>query len=508
MSRSRGTTRRDFLNGSALCLAAGSGIAPLELMALSPGNEPYPPLATGMRGNHPGSFEVAHALARRGQRWPDPTDTDEPDYDLVIVGGGISGLAAAHFYRERAGSDARILILDNHDDIGGHAKRNEFDVDGRRLIGYGGSQSIDTPGQYSSAAKRLLRDIGIDVERIYDWFDAGFDERFGLLRGMHFHKAAYGSDVVVPDLAENWHAPPPQNLDEVMAAVPLEDHERRAIRELLAGGRDYLSHLGRDAKIVQLRRTSYSDFLRRHAGMPERVVRLYRDSIKAYWGIGWDALSSLEAWRLGAPGTAALDVGALEGEPQVRDEPCIFHFPDGNAGVVRGLLRGLCPDVLPGTGIESLLTSRLAYERLDEPDTPCRIRLHSTAVDVRHVGAQQAVAVSYVRDGRAYRVRGAHAVLACYNNMVPHLCPEIPRAQREALEWPEKAPIVFLSIALTNWRPFVEFGYGRFYVPESPLMDSFGLDFPVSIGSYRFSDDPDEPAVAASMRAATSPRSP
>ena len=148
MTKKLSITRRDFMNGFAMSLTASTALSPFELLAM---NEQmgkgvfYPPELTGMRGSHPGSFEVAHALARNGARWTEPSDQTDLDYDVVVVGGGISGLSAAHLYRQRNGGEARILILDNHDDFGGHAKRNEFTVDGKQLICYGGSQSIDSP---------------------------------------------------------------------------------------------------------------------------------------------------------------------------------------------------------------------------------------------------------------------------------------------------------------------------------------------------------------------------
>ncbi len=487
----RGITRRDFLNGVALGVAGS--LAPLDVLGGGAGN--YPPLLTGMRGSHPGSFEVAHALAWAGQRFERPAELTDDVYDLVVVGGGISGLAAAHYWREARGADARILVLDNHDDIGGHAKRNEFVVDGRTLIGYGGSQSIDTPGEYSEAAKQLLVDVGIDVKAFYDYFDVEFAKRFGLGRGIHLRRETYGRDASVADFSGSWGTPPPDDLEAVLAATPLTAAEQVAIRELLTSGRDYLGDRTRAERIAHLKRTSYTEFLRRDARMPERVAALYRDTVKGYWGLGYDAVSALEAYRLGAPGMDGLALDNVAPDGPFRDEPYIFHFPDGNAAVARALLRRLRPDVLAGEGMAGLVAARLDYDALDRRGSACRVRLQSTAVDVRHAANGQAVDVTYVQAGREHRVRGRHAVLACYNNMLPHLCPELPAAQREALEWPEKVPLVYMSIAVRNWRAFAESGFYDFYVPESPLMHSFGLDFPVSIGEYRFTDDPSQPTV-------------
>jgi spermidine dehydrogenase len=187
-------TRRDFLNGAALTIAAG--LTPAAQIAAQP--QRYPPALTGLRGQHAGSFEVMHALAREGRRFAVESAPIAERYDLVVVGGGISGLAAAWFYR-RARPDAQILILDNHDDFGGHAKRNEFTLDGRRIIGYGGSQSLQSPNSlYGPGAKALLRDLGIDIRRFESAFERTLYPSRGLSRGLFFAREAFGRDALVP----------------------------------------------------------------------------------------------------------------------------------------------------------------------------------------------------------------------------------------------------------------------------------------------------------------------
>lgn len=498
-------TRRDFLNGMALGGAAAAGAAPAELLAAARGQAPYyPPMLTGMRGSHAGSFEVAHALAWTGQAFPLPPQPEEDDYDLVVVGGGISGLAAAWYHRQAAGPDARILVLDNHDDFGGHAKRNEFVVDGERLIGYGGSQSIDTPGSYSKAAAQLLRDVGIDVQRFYDYFDQSFEQTHGLGRGIFFNAADYGRDLALPNAFRGFFGAGPRDVAGVVARYPLSETERAALVTLLTTARDPLADLSPAAKIDHLRRTSYSDYLRQSLGMPEAVVEIIRDMPRGLWGVGWDALSTLEAARMGMPGIGAVDP-ALADVSGYGEEPYIFHFPDGNAGVARAIVRQLIPAAVPGNSMEDLVTAMVDYARLDLSGQPARIRLNSTAVDVRHAPGGGQVDVGYVRDGKVHKVRANHVVLACYNHMVPHLCPELPAAQKQAIDYAEKVPLVYMSIALRNWRPFAESGFGSFYVPKPKLMHSFGLDFPVSMGDYRFTSAPDQPTVIHGSWVPTAP---
>lgn len=498
-------TRRDFLNGVAWGGAVSLAAAPVDVLGAAATTAPYyPPMLTGMRGSHPGSFEVAHALAWSGQRFPAPQRlTDEP-YDLVVVGGGISGLAAAWFYRRRAGNEARILVLDNHDDFGGHAKRNEFMVDGRHLIGYGGSQSIDTPGSYSAVARDLLVDLGIDVQRFYRYFDRDFEQRHALRRGIYFRAGAYGRDLTLASAFPGFSDGVPEDAAALVDRYPLDPADRQALARLLAGIPDPLATLSSGARVDCLRRTSYSDYLRRSLGMPEPVVTLLRDIPLGLWGVGWDALSALEAVRMNMPGVGGVDP-ALADITGYTEEPYIFHFPDGNAAVARSLVRQLVPGVIPGGSMEDLVTAVADYGRLDNADNAVRIRLGSTAVDVRHGEGDKHVDVTYVRDGSTAKVRGCHVVLACYNAMIPYLCAELPDAQRDAIGYAEKVPLVYINIAVRNWRAFADSGFSNVYVPQAGLMHHFGLDFPVSMGGYRFADDPGSPTVLHGTCVPTAP---
>src|SRR5262249_38410838 len=149
-----------------------------------------------MRGSHPGSFESAHAL-RDGHAEATAIDTGEK-YDLVVVGGGISGLAAAYFYRKSAGPSAKILILDNHDDFGGHAKPNEFRSGEHLLLGYGGTQSIEAPGRYSKESIGLLKELGIDTQRFYKYFDRKLFQSLNLKSATFFDRETFGKDLLWP----------------------------------------------------------------------------------------------------------------------------------------------------------------------------------------------------------------------------------------------------------------------------------------------------------------------
>src|SRR5690242_5864837 len=195
----RKISRRDFINGVAA--TAGAFMMPEQLFAArdpKTSSTYYPPALTGIRGSHPGSFETAHSL-RDGTFWDSagkPEDTGE-SYDLIVVGGGISGLSAAHFYRKATGNKARILILDNHDDFGGHAKRNEFRVNNAFRLGYGGTFSIESPAPYSAVAKALIEELGIDVSSYPQYVSKDLYRSRGLAPNIFFDKETFGTDKLV-----------------------------------------------------------------------------------------------------------------------------------------------------------------------------------------------------------------------------------------------------------------------------------------------------------------------
>jgi spermidine dehydrogenase len=200
----RDITRRDFLNGAGVALTGSLAYpwfgraTPAQIDAFAPEQaaDYYPPERTGLRGTHDGAWEVAHAL-RDGRSWDAETVDTRETYDLVVVGGGISGLAAAYFYRKAAGRDARILVLDNHDDFGGHVKRNEFTSGGRVLVGYGGTQAIEGRLTWSPVARGLRDELGIDTDKFFTAIDRRFYTSLGLGQGVFFDKETWGVDRLV-----------------------------------------------------------------------------------------------------------------------------------------------------------------------------------------------------------------------------------------------------------------------------------------------------------------------
>ena len=500
--------RRDFLNGVAI--AAGSiagGMLPgmaVEASAAEAAAQDrpgyYPPRLTGLRGSHPGSFEVAHQL--RDGNLPLQAPAQFETYDLVVVGGGISGLSAAYFYRERKPS-ARILILDNHDDFGGHAKRNEFKLGGRMELMNGGTVAIDSPRPYSLIATRLLRKLGIDPAKLdATCTQKDFYRSLGLGRGIFFDRATFGADRLVAGVGTKPWA-------ELLADAPLGPKVRADIARLYEAKIDYLPGLSSDEKKARLARMSYQDFLMNVAKADPGVVPVFQAMTHDEWGVGIDAVGALEVWPFEFPGFQGLDLkpGAaphmgFTASGYADRGSDRFHFPDGNASIAWLLVRSLVPASISGRSAEDIVTATADYRQLDRPGRPVRIRLGSIAVRVRNVGepgSARAAEVIYARNGRLAAARGKAVVLACWNMMIPYLCPELPARQKDALHYLVKTPLVYTSVAIRNWRAFKALGVHEIYAPGS-YHSSVRLNQTVDIGGYRSVRSPDDPILVHMVR--------
>ncbi|MEH6604999.1 MAG: FAD-dependent oxidoreductase [Pseudomonadales bacterium] len=511
-------TRRDFVNGTLM--GAGASLLPFKvsgqaaMAALQPSY--YPPALTGLRGSHPGSNDHAHSRAWSGKTdWGSTSDLQET-YDLVVVGGGISGLAAAYFYQQEHGANTKILILDNHDDFGGHAKRNEHTMDGDTRLGYGGSESLEGTREFNEILLNLLADIGIDLDRFKTAYDADFYKRHGLGAAMYFNKKVFGEDKVVkhpfcdyPGFVEGLLRPT-LSFEEAVKQTPLSETGKEQLLRVLKASQHDLK-LPKEELPAYIQTHSYFDYLKNTLGVDDPdVLRMARHSSVDYTEGGTDVLSLGAVLASGALGSDPLVSwkDALgeddyqkyinkEGGTYSVEDPFIHHFPDGNASITRLLVKKMIPDVAPGVNAEELILSRFNYAELDKSSNPVRIRLNSTVVNVQHAGDPESsneVLVNYIHDNKSYQVKGKGVVMACYNMIIPHIVPDLPHEQDAALRALNKVPLQISTVGMRNWRAMKEMGMAFAMCPGN-MHQAVGMDFPVSMGGYEYTKSPDDPCI-------------
>lgn len=514
-------TRRDFLNGTAL-VVSGLALANLtgcdkispsqsDTPAQAPNTQTppppakqlsnYPPEFGGLRGNHEGSFDVAHELAWQKKPFDVSGEPVQETVDLVVVGAGISGLSAAYFYQKKFPT-AKILILDNHDDFGGHAKRNEFHttLDGKDIfrISFGGSESIDTPSEYSEEAINLLTELGVDVQKFYTYFDQNYFKTLNMKDGVFFGQSAFGQSVVIDDM------PTAQNAAQFFTKSPLPASDQIALIELYANPQDYLANLSNSQKEAHLKSISYDKFLKDYAGLSDSAMRFMSEICLEYWGVNADALSAYDAF---VEGYAGFDGLGLETEDEGEDEPYIFHFPDGNASIARLLVKKMIPSAIANpdnshgkSEMEAIVLDKFDYAKLDMAGQAVNLRLSATAVQVKNLD-DGTVMVGYKKDNNSYRVDARHCILACQHGMVPFLDKELSHTDKDAFLQNIKVPMIYTKILVKDWQAFVKLGVKELYAPKSPYCLVM-VDYPVSMGGYTCPQSPSEPMVVHMVRVA------
>ena len=284
---------------------------------------------------------------------------------------------------------------------------------------------------------------------------------------------------------------------EYLELMPISAQAKADMRRLQDPAQpDYMPGLSSAEKKARLATMSLEHYLLEVAKVDKQCLWFYMATGRGVFCVGADAIPALFGWEMGVPGFAGLKLeptpdgvladlpGGHHGRQKAEGGGGSIHFPDGNATVARLLVRWLIPDAVPGRTQEDVGAAPVDYARLDRDGQTARIRLSSTVVNVRHdgdPGAAREVVVTYNRAGRLADVRARHVVMACWNMVIPHLVPELPATQKEALVYGVKGPLVYTSVALRNWRAFQKLGVANISAPTM-YHDSFGLGEAVSLG--------------------------
>jgi spermidine dehydrogenase len=488
-----GITRRQFIDGLAVGVAAAAVPGALRAQA-GPAD---PPSRGGEGGGRPQDYAVAHAV-RDGRRYSIDSQPVAERYDVVVVGAGIGGLATAYYLR-RKNRHARILILDAQDDFGGHARRNEFNVDGRSLLGYGGSESLDGPRKrWSKAARECIRDLGVNLDRLERGFLVDLYPALGLSFGQFFGREAFGVDRLVtgdpvrilpseiPAARARARMP-----EQFIADFPLDDAQKARLLAVYDSRRDVLGGLPAARKQELLDSISYIEYLKRYFDLRESEFPMFFGRTFDPFATRADFVPASWAMGCGLPGFAGLGIGVQE-EFREANDPYIDHFPDGNATLARLFVRALVAGVAPGHTMDDIVEAPFDYSRLDAAGSAVRVRLSSTVVALRNTAG--GVDLLYDRGGTVTHVAAGHAVWAGYSAMLPYVAPELKEGVRKAHAQQLRAPLVYVNVALRNWRAWVARGVHTVSNPAGFYSD-LKLDFPVNIGNYRCPTHPDEPIL-------------
>jgi len=482
-------SRRDFVNG-ALLVGAGLLVRGAAPATISPADawDGYGGIGDYRQSNG-NTYEVmttAHA-ARDGafeRSLASAIDTGEM-YDLVSVGGGLSGLAAAVFFQKNKGG--RCLVIDNHAIFGGEAKRNEFLVDGQRLVAHQGSAIFLVP-QKGGYTDRVYDLIGMDRSAFnyQSWrgpspemplSHSPYDEpkNYGFYFGAQFGKRP-GVWVIDPWGRKLEGAP-------LSDAVKTELMRWRTIHD--DGPRPQTEG---DAISRQLDSITLEEHLMARHHISRETVRTFLSPVEGGgYGLGPDVLSAYCNYAIETqfPG---------DGDDALGDQ----MFPDGNSGFARLMVKTLIPDAFAGPRtVEAVWSNRVHFGALDRAGQPTRIRLKSTVVRVEHVGDPARaphVVLTYVRGRRLFNLRARSVVMAGGSWTSKHTVRDLPASHREAYAQFFRSPCLMANIAVRNWRFLYKMGMSGCRWFEG-LGNYLSVRKMATIGGESPSIGPDSPTV-------------
>ena len=491
------TSRRDFLQKLFAFGLTLSFYKPTKVLSNPLKPNYYPPSLTGIRGNHNSSYKYAHKIAFENKNFKVDEILKEK-YDLIVVGAGISGLASAYFYLQYINKNARILILDNHDDFGGHAKRNEFQVNGKTLLSYGGTQSFDTISDYSNISKTLLKDLGIELEKFESYYDKNFFEKYDLCSAIFCSQNTFGENKLVKssfpvnvDFKEFSNAYMPylkqsKSFENAIEDLPLNKKQKKKLYEILESNED----------IEEYEASNYVDFLKEAFDVEDKALTdLLSMVLSDDTALGGKAIGIEEAYY-----SKLLGVSKKDFLPSFDNEKYIHHFPDGNATLARLLVQKLIPNIASFKNVEESILSKFDYSKLDKNSNQINIRLNAFVNSIKN--KKDKTLVQYIKDDKCIEIEVKHTIMAGWHSTASYIIEDLPKKQKELLRSNVKMPLVYVQVVFKNWNFLQKAGVASTYCPSS-YFQFVNTDFPINIGSYKAIETPNKPMVLTMMRMST-----
>jgi spermidine dehydrogenase len=493
-------TRRDFLNAALV----GAGAALLAEPSSGAGRAASHPWTgyggvgdyASANGNTWEVMEAAHKVRDGAYDKPiaDVTETGET-YDLVVVGGGFSGLGAAFKFKQSRGAKGTCLILENHTVFGGEARRNEFIVRGHRLIGPQGSNDFGVP-QTPGFGYDVYRDLGLPREFEYQEWKGTKKLEFArdnyLFQLWYDHSESFGIFYDLPGVeTPRWVINPWANK---LKDAPYSEKLRNDFLRWRSDKRRYYE--GDDVP-QWLDTMSYEQYLVKVMGLDAQVARYADPILAAALGLGSDVTSAYAAYQISMPGMQGFG-RTWPGAPYLADmPPSTGHsLPGGNDGIARHFIKRLIPEAIQGgEGFAEIHNGKINFNVLDRAGGGVRVRLGATAVRVEHRAADpKAVSITYVKNGKPYRVAARAVVMTSGGWVNQKIVGGLPESYREAYRHFPRSPMLVVNVAVNNWRFLYKLGITscRWF---GGLGFSCNVRRPMIVGRYRPPLDPDEPTL-------------
>jgi spermidine dehydrogenase len=428
-------------------------------------------------------------------------------YDMIIAGSGISGLSAAHFYQEKFGGDKKVLILDPLNHFGGHAHRNEFNINGNHLLGYGGSESFQSPKlNFSKTVHDLMKFLKVETIKFEkEFFNQTTYSKLGLSRGTFFGAEKFEKDTLAIGDPTAWVSDEvlPENLnaksfEEFFSQFPMAQASKDQLLELFTKKKSTLSRFSNPKDRADFLTTiSYEQFLREEWKLSEEAIHYFYHRTIDFFGLPISQIPTSDAFHYGLPGFHGIElpIEHKENELGPLDEPYIYHFPDGNSSLARLLIRSLIPTIAEGKTMEDIVLDKFKTEELDSVNNSVRIRLGYTVVYAANT-SDGFVDIGIVKnaDGSMQRLKAKHTTLACFNMVIPFIHKDLKADQAQALSMNVKVPMVYSNVVLNNWKSWVKLGVHEIYGVNT-FHSRIKLDYSVKMGGYSGPTDPSQPIV-------------